>query len=318
MSRELAAFIGHHFHFERTHSHSYFLRIFRIRFLLYSSYLKDYRSSAPSLFTTSGLGVYKYIKNIIIWQVHNWIEPQLLRAYEGNKIIFPMNDNDTGLQYHDYDPEAKYLCFCHHLHCKLSGYGLRSTYLPFYPLENVANSFKHKRLYSITPGLKAFFWYRGDVQISLVIKLCKPLGVRELTIKYSPDPHIAEDMLESLKNIDCGDISLKEAGWFPSRQDYLAQLGEHHIFFAPRYSEGIGFSFIEALALGLCVVAPNTPTHNEYIRHGQNGLLHNGVDYIGDLPDGISNLISNSLDVFYEGATKWRNHYEPILIDSLS
>ena len=202
MPRQLAGFIGHYFHSERTQSHSYFLKLFSTRFLLYSSYLKDYRSPTPSLFATSRLGVYKYIKNAIIWQVHNWIEPQLLRSYEGNKIIFPMNDNDIGLQSHDYDPGAKYLCFCHSLHCKLSGYGLRSTYLSFYPPGDIDNSFKDRKLHSITPSLKAFFWYRGDVQISLVIKLCKRLGVRDLTIKYSPDPHINEDTFESVANIN--------------------------------------------------------------------------------------------------------------------
>lgn len=33
-------------------------------------------------------------------------------------------------------------------------------------------------------------------------------------------------------------------------------------------------SFLEAMAMGLCVVAPNAPTMNEYIRDGVNGLLY--------------------------------------------
>jgi glycosyltransferase involved in cell wall biosynthesis len=33
-------------------------------------------------------------------------------------------------------------------------------------------------------------------------------------------------------------------------------------------------SFLEAMAMGLCVVAPNAPTMNEYIQNGVNGLLY--------------------------------------------
>ena len=38
--------------------------------------------------------------------------------------------------------------------------------------------------------------------------------------------------------------------------------------------EGIGMSFLEAMALGQCVVAPDAPTMNEYISNGTNGLLY--------------------------------------------
>ena len=45
-------------------------------------------------------------------------------------------------------------------------------------------------------------------------------------------------------------------------------------FSLPRPAEGIGHSFIEAMALGHCVVAADRPTMNEYIRDGVNGLLY--------------------------------------------
>jgi hypothetical protein len=49
---------------------------------------------------------------------------------------------------------------------------------------------------------------------------------------------------------------------------------QHNVYFAPREVEGIGFSFLEAMASGMCVVAPNMPTMNEYISNGTNGLLY--------------------------------------------
>ena len=37
--------------------------------------------------------------------------------------------------------------------------------------------------------------------------------------------------------------------------------------------EGIGHSVLEAMALGMCVVAPNASTMNEYVTNGLTGLL---------------------------------------------
>ena len=50
-------------------------------------------------------------------------------------------------------------------------------------------------------------------------------------------------------------------------------MNECNIFIAPRYFEGIGWSFIEAMTKGMAVVAFNQPTMNEYIKNGVNGYL---------------------------------------------
>ena len=62
--------------------------------------------------------------------------------------------------------------------------------------------------------------------------------------------------------------------WFKDKQDFLDVLGNANVFFAPRLAEGIGQSFLEAMARGQCVVAPDNGTMNEYILHGVNGLLY--------------------------------------------
>lgn len=60
---------------------------------------------------------------------------------------------------------------------------------------------------------------------------------------------------------------------FMPRDQYLEMIREVGIYVAPRFSEGIGMSFLEPLAMGKCVVAHDAPTMNEYIRDGVNGLL---------------------------------------------
>jgi glycosyltransferase involved in cell wall biosynthesis len=47
-----------------------------------------------------------------------------------------------------------------------------------------------------------------------------------------------------------------------------------NVFVAPRRFEGIGLSFLEAMARGQVVIAENNATMNEYIVHDVNGLLY--------------------------------------------
>jgi glycosyltransferase involved in cell wall biosynthesis len=62
--------------------------------------------------------------------------------------------------------------------------------------------------------------------------------------------------------------------WFEQPSDYAVLLQRFQIYFAPRRFEGIGMSFLEAMALGMAVVAPNNPTMNEYLVSGHNGFLY--------------------------------------------
>ena len=55
---------------------------------------------------------------------------------------------------------------------------------------------------------------------------------------------------------------------------YAPALRRAGIYFAPRLYEGIGISFLEAMAMGKAVVAPDNPTMNEYVTHNVNGFLY--------------------------------------------
>jgi len=66
--------------------------------------------------------------------------------------------------------------------------------------------------------------------------------------------------------------------WFEDKNEYLNLVRDSNIFFAPRLYEGIGMSFLEAMSMGKCVVAPGNPTMNEYITHNKTGLLYDPND----------------------------------------
>src|SRR5690606_16522650 len=61
--------------------------------------------------------------------------------------------------------------------------------------------------------------------------------------------------------------------WFETKEEFLAVMKRANVYFAPRLSEGIGMANLEAMAQGQCVLAHRESTHNEYLKHGANGLL---------------------------------------------
>jgi glycosyltransferase involved in cell wall biosynthesis len=67
---------------------------------------------------------------------------------------------------------------------------------------------------------------------------------------------------------------IQKSSWFNSPSEYANYVRQTNVYFAPRTTEGIGMSYLEALSWGLCVVAPDAPTMNEYIVNGVNGILY--------------------------------------------
>ena len=111
---------------------------------------------------------------------------------------------------------------------------------------------------------------------------------------------------------DCA-WSIKITKWFANREDYLRAVREADVFFAPRVSEGIGMSFLEAMVGGKCVAAPDNPTMTEYIDHGRTGLLYNPkrpgpLDFsrVEDISDNVRRFVE-------EGREKWLQAREELL-----
>ena len=94
---------------------------------------------------------------------------------------------------------------------------------------------------------RVFLWERGEIDRSIAEKLFPP-----------SDGYV---------------FDVKGADEFLSRDAYLERMSKCGIVIAPRRKEGIGMAFLEAMAMGKCVVANDDATMNEYITNGRNGFL---------------------------------------------
>ena len=118
-----------------------------------------------------------------------------------------------------------------------------------------------------------FYWDRyGLVSTKTLNRICRELRVRTATILQVRDPGIHRPPLEIAKL----DVPTKHLiTQFMSPEAFEHELARASMVIAPRPREGVGLSFLEAMAYGAAVIATDAPTMNEYIDAGRNGLLLN-------------------------------------------
>ena len=177
---------------------------------------------------------------------------------------------DGGVWWREEFNSAKVLCFSATLYREIAAFVPVRHFAHYYPDPGQLPRPAH------SDALNGFFWFRQPpITPALLARLTAGTRFDRMTLHHAPDPGGPPPQLGSDEPLATERVG---TSWFADRGSYLAQLAEHNVFFASRLHEGIGLGFLEAMAMGLCVVAPATPTHSEYISHGTNGLLYTPDD----------------------------------------
>ena len=100
---------------------------------------------------------------------------------------------------------------------------------------------------------------------------------------------------------------VKGANEFLDRKEYFERISKCGIVIAPRRKEGIGMAFLEAMAMGKCVVAHNDATMNEYIKNGKNGILFDAKNPIRIPEESIVNVLNNVMQSTHQLYSQWMN-----------
>lgn len=259
-----AAFVGHSFH-EQTKSTKFFKEIlaktFDLDFFCDESWLGG--ESVP----ISALEGYPFI--FFLQALPN---ARKLSRLKNSKLVWvPMYDSVVNLpkfilRQHTNVP-LKIVSFCKTMDELFRSLGFRSYYLQYFPNPNEfkpVGDYKTKRVY---------FWNRTDgVRWDAVKILIEKSSIDDLVFVDNPDPG-HKTLFPSKEDIKHFNIRFSK-GFLPPHE-YKKLVSSANIYIAPRLYEGIGMSFLEAMARGQCVVAPNLPTMNEYIVSGKNGYLYN-------------------------------------------
>jgi len=258
-------FIGHSYH-QQTESCRFFTDLLARRYDLDCLYDASWSGGRPLNLDALDLGAYAAV---VLWQqIYYALHP----AIQGhpNVILVPMFDchaaDPLGLGRLRQWPHFKFINFCRLLHEACVRCGLNSLSVQFFPNPD---DFPCRREFSRRVG---FFWpRRGELGWPIVERLIAGGGFREMLFHRAPDRGFRPSAPSRDLRHGCRVIV---SDWFGTRQQLLAHLDRANIYFVSRLHEGIGMAFLEAMAMGMCVVAPDTPTMNEYIVHRINGLLY--------------------------------------------
>lgn len=204
---------------------------------------------------------------IVIWQLHEAFA--LLSGRHPNVTFAPMYDAMWRGGAFTWKPSfgaAKILCFSWALRAEVMRRAPVHTHVQYFPDPAAAAPV------TAFDTLRGFLWYRRrDIPPDAVFALTKGTPFASLAIHDAPDPgHEAPFPATAPAHIG----RLIRSAWSPDGAGFTTALAQANVFFTPRPLEGIGMAFLEAMARGLCVVARDAPTMNEYISHGRNGLLH--------------------------------------------
>lgn len=247
-------FIDHEYH-KRTGSAKFFLDIVRKSFVVDEHYYDRY-------YRTQVEKVAADYDGVIIWEFPISRNKFFFR---GKKNVFvPMYDNEWA-SYWQWKRIAwsgmGVISFCDKVTAHAKKCGVKNIldvrYFPN-PSDFPQEEGESKRV---------FLWERGDISEDTVKKLFPP---------------------ESGYTFD-----VKRGDEFLSREEYLSRIAACEIVVAPRRKEGIGMAFLEAMAMGKCVVAHNDATMNEYIKDGVNGILFDADRPIAIAESQVLSVLSN-------------------------
>ena len=253
-------FIGHEFH-KKTKSSDFLQKLLAEKYEVETFYINPYKISETDFTHLAG----KTFDLLILWQVMPSLEG--LRKYIRFKqcAFFPMYDNTKTLNSHLWNEykNCNIINFSKAFHKTCQDGGLSSYYIQYFP--------KPAEIIDEGDEKSIFFWQRSDkITTRTLQKVIDTKGIETVYLHKSIDPK--NKFIPPSKNLE---RKVVYSSWFDTKEDMQKYIQKSALYFAPRRYEGIGMSFLEAMASGRCVIAPDYPTMNEYIKNGETGFLYN-------------------------------------------
>lgn len=289
-------FLGHSYH-EKTRSNLFFINMLKDRYDITHIYFDPYEGIYYGDYNKE-----KCYDILILWQI--MLERQeIFERFKFSKgILVPMYDavvyekNMNWLQYCDF----KILCFSKTIFDLLAKSEFDTHYAQYFT--------ENRNDLELGNEKSVFFWQRKQkINLAVVEELLKNMSIEHIHIHRALDPNN--------KFIDPGkrEFEITFSNWFNNPEEYKNYILKSAIYIAPREYEGIGMSFLEAMAIGRCVIAPNNATMNEYIVSGFNGILYD-LDEIKPLDKfNVQAIQKNAYEFAKSGFVRWMKHKRSLL-----
>jgi len=261
------AFIGHGYH-KKTKSSAFFIDLLREHHV---TIYFDYAFNGGASVDIESILNADY-DLIVVFQVE-YVALKIAQQLPERLIFVPMFDGARHLPPEAWAAfrNARIVNFSWTLHEHLQRLGVPSLRVQYFPDPNL-----FEPVTDFT-ALRGFFWQRVQkISWPVIRSLCANQGFTRFHFHLAMDPDCGEPNVPD--ELDTSRFNVNVSHWIEDRKDLEKILSEANVYFAPRPCEGIGMSFLEAMARGQCVVAPDAPTMSEYMTHGVSGLLYDVED----------------------------------------
>lgn len=240
---------------------------------------------------------------LVCWQI---MPPrELLDAHIkwNHAALFPMYDSisekgnpERWYPYRDFN----IICFSRKLFERVSGMGFSAKYIQYFPKPSSIETWGGPR--------KVFFWARQEsINCRTVETLLQYTDIEKIHVHRAMDPD--EKFIEPDSG---GSIEYSFSTWFEEKREMNQIINDSAFYIAPREREGIGMSFLEAMAVGRCVIAPDDSTMNEYIEHGKTGYLYDLNDPKPIRISDVKTVQQQTLSYIEEGYARWMKERDNI------
>jgi len=220
-----------------------------------------------------------------------------LKNIKGNIIWIPMYDGlpeGTTFWYDLSSIPIKLICFSNKVYKKAQRFCITSILVKYFrnPKDYVqVDNYQSRRV---------FFWFREkSINLDTMEILFSNEKIDAMNVLVSPD---SENEIMAIKDEYIKKFNISIYKGFLSPEKYLSLISRNNIFIAPRLMEGMGMSFLEAMASGHCVIANNDATMNEYIIDNINGIL---FDARKPRPIELSNFQILGENAFHDSENGW-------------
>ncbi len=302
---EKIAFIDHSYH-KKTKSSEFFITFLKEKYIVDVIWDESWCNNKPLDVSSIDENYYA----VIFWQNIYPETVNKVRSKCANIIFIPMYDASilAPMEYWNDIMNVKVINFSKTLHNKTCDLGFQSFYIQYFPdykfYVKVHGESERKSTNSV------FFWNRREeLNWNVVKELIGNQQIDKIHIHKALDP---DCKFFPPSSEDEKKYNITYSSWFETRSDYISELNKHNIYIAPRLTEGIGFSFLEAMAMGKAVIAVDAPTMNEYIENGKNGYLFSLDDPIELNMGDILKVQKNARQTVQDGIKKWHEHKEKI------
>ncbi len=300
-------YIGHSFH-QKTKSSSFLLEELKASFDVTELYMDSQNQPIGEKVDVQGT----HFDVLVIWQIMPDVQEMQKHFTWKRGVFFPMYDHflaTQGLYPMVWKGYVNFtiICFSKKLHEELAASGFDAKYIQYFPQPKPVDEWGRED--------GAFFWQRREQpNLQTLMEVSVPLHIHHIHLHQAPDPGFRCEQTQ----MESHDIQITSTQWFEKKEDVFHEMGKYAYYMAPRLYEGIGLSFLDAMSMGRCVIAPNTPTMNEYIADGVNGILYSCEGSTHKVPRktislDVRTLQANAYHTIEQGYKEWMiNRYKII------